>query len=173
MGTSIRDQWISIISTKINEKIEAIKATPEYELARNIALKKIYKDADVEKAVDQYKKNQQEQEDIEMRLKALKEEDDRLYKKISTCVSDIPDQYRKPGDNWNSYRSYPDRLKVKVERVVLESPLFTKAKELKDLINAKETLATRFLIATTQKQLKEVAESIMALVGLEVDDLLK
>ena len=169
--TSLREQWVSLITGKINNEISLIMKSAAYKEEERKAELSIYLDTGVTSHVLEYEKVLAELQELDTKQKELNKKREDLWKVITHAVDDIPERFTKPGDKYESWRSVQERLDFKIMIHIINNTTDLNLARLKKMYEQKSSLDTQFLIATTPKQLKEAAESILKDLGWSVEDL--
>jgi arsenate reductase-like glutaredoxin family protein len=169
MASSLREQWTTLIKNKISEKIAKITQTPEYKQAFKNAEQAFFEKAGVQYVLAEIKKGEARVEDLEKLVSKQREENSKLIKLRDEQLKQFPEYHNSP-NQWRSY-NYSERISMAITPAIINDPEFPFGSDLDSYQKVLSTLDTQFLIATTPKQLKEAAQSILDKLGWTIDSL--
>jgi len=159
MASSLREQWTTLIKSKISAKIAELMQTPEYKQAFEKAERAFFEKAGVSSLLAEIKKGEAREDDLEKLLSKQREENKKLISLRDEQLKQFPEYDNRP-NNWRSY-SYSERISMAINPAIVSDSEFPFGSDLDTYQKALSTLDTQFLIATTPKQLKEAAQKIL------------
>lgn len=165
---SIRDQWITLIGNKIDERIKAIKESNTFMQLATFYIEKFQQDI--------------KKPGIERSLEVLHRQTTEAYQKyndLSTQESKLREEYMKAFRDLdlfgkNCWKGLDEMKEEYIDQCAINDIAFKTTPtgiEYENLIKTRKNLPLAFLVANTPKQMQEVANKLLKSLGVDISTL--